>query len=209
MWGGLFGLGLVGLVPLLISRRPRLATLAIAAPILLTAAATLWMRLDDAHQWVDWDEGFLHLDGTTYLRRDAQKDTMLLVLRQLHARTVLGGVCNWNYTPPVGLLVFSMNRCYVAWYGSEEICGHGAEADARTAVNNRFYAGQMPQPLPFLRDNRIDAVLIAPEDKIADDLLARLRTSLAPDFKYIDCKAQGPENAGVFLRRSASGSAGG
>jgi hypothetical protein len=57
----------------------------------------------------------------------------------------------------------------------------------------------MEQPLPFLRGNGIAAVLIAPEDKISDEVLAKLKQSIGPDYRYVDCKGDGPANAGVFL----------
>ena len=200
MWGGVFGLGIVGLVaPLLASRRivARLVTVL----IVLATLATLSVRLERSHQWVDWNQGFLNLSGDTYLRNDAQKSRMLQALRQLHDKVVLAGMCFWNYSPPPGLVVFSMNRCYVAWFATEQLAGHGGEAEYRTALNNQFYAGQMPDPLSFLNQNGIDGVLIAPEDKIADAILSKLRGELAPSFEYVDCKAGGADNAGVFLRR--------
>jgi hypothetical protein len=199
-WGGIFGLGLVGLVPLLLSRN-RIAAWAVAGLVIAAGLPILWSRADSALRWVDWNEDFLHLDGTGYLRTDPPEAALLQTLSRLHARTVLAGVCDWNYTPPVAPVVFSMNRAYVAWSFTEEICGRGDEANRRSALNNSFYAGTLPHPLDFLRDNRIDAVLIAPQDKIADARLAQLRTALAPEFDYVDCKAGGAGNAGVFLRR--------
>ena len=202
MWGGLFGLGIAVLFPPLLASRRFAARLTMVV-LLVATAVCLEARLVTAGRWIDWDKGFLHLDGSSYMREDPQKARMLETLGRLHARTILAGVCQWNYTPPPGLAVFTENRCYVAWFGTEEICGHGPEALRRTALNNAFYAGAMADPLAFLRANGIAAVLIAPEDKIADARLARLKQSLAPAFDYVDCQAGGPGNAGVFLIRAA------
>jgi hypothetical protein len=203
MWGGLFGLGLMVLLPPLLVSRNGAARVTVVT-ILLATVVTLEARLYTAGRWIDWDMGFLHLDGTSYLREDPQKSRMLDVLHQLHARTILAGVCRWNYTPPPGLAVFTENRCYVAWFSTEEICGRGDEARRRTALNNAFYAGTMEQPLEFLRANNIAAVLIAPEDEITDARLTQLKEILAPDYDYIDCRADEPINAGMFLIRSRS-----
>lgn len=200
MWGGLFGLGLVALLPPLLASRNFAARVTLLL-IFLATLVTWGGRLRNAERWIDWDEGFLHLDGSSYLREDPQDSLMLKALGRLHARTILAGVSRWNYSPPVGLAVFTENRCYVAWYSTEEICGHGDEALARTALNNTFYAARMEHPLAFLRANKIDAVLVAPEDKIGDGRLEQLKESLAPDYDYVDCKAGQPENAGVFLIR--------
>ena len=201
MWGGLFGLGTVVLLPpLLVSRR--FAARVIVLVLGLATIVSFAVRLDESRQWVDWSDGFLHLEGSDYLRQDPQNGLLLHELEGLHGRTILAGISRWNYSPPVGLAVLTSNRCYVAWFSTEDICGHGDEARRRTALNNQFYAGQMEQPLPFLRGNGIAAVLIAPEDKISDDVLARLRAALAPDYRYVDCKGDGPANAGIFLARS-------
>jgi hypothetical protein len=200
MWGGLFGLGLVALAPPLMVMR-HFAARGVVALIFAATLVSFAARVGRARQWIDWDQGFLRLDGASYLRDDPQKARMLQVMGQLHGRTILAGVCDWNYTPPVAFADFTSNRCYVAWFSTEEISGHGEEARFRTALNNQFYAGKMPQPLPFLHGNRIDAVIIAPEDKISDALLAQLKGSLAPDYEYIDCRGDGAENAGVFLIR--------
>jgi hypothetical protein len=188
------------LVPPLMASRNFAARLTVLV-ILFATLVSLFGRLNFARRWIDWDQGFLHLDGSSYMREDPQESRMLQALAPLHARTILAGVCRWNYTQPPGLADFTSNRCYVAWFSTEEICGHGEEARRRTKLNNAFYAGQMAQPLPFLHANDIDAVLIAPEDKIPDATLEQLKQSLAPDYDYVDCKADGAVNAGVFLIR--------
>ena len=48
----------------------------------------------------------------------------------------------------------------------------------------------------------IDAVLIWPEDGISDALLEKFKQQLGPEFFYIDCKMDGTDNAGLFVRQS-------
>ncbi len=60
--------------------------------------------------------------------------------------------------------------------------GHGGETDVRTKLNNDFYLGKCPDPLGFLTANNIEAVLIWPDDKISDDLVAQLKKQLAPTY---------------------------
>jgi hypothetical protein len=62
----------------------------------------------------------------------------------------------------------------------------------------------MADPLRFLLENDITGVVIWPDDKIPDPLLARLTSALAPDYRYVDCRGQGADNAGVFLRLPVS-----
>jgi hypothetical protein len=60
----------------------------------------------------------------------------------------------------------------------------------------------MADPLSFLNGNNIAAVMIWPEDAISDQLLQQLQTQLGPEFFYIDCKMDGTNNAGLFIRQS-------
>jgi hypothetical protein len=201
-WSGIYAIALTGFVGLLLARR-KVAAYVVAGLVIAPMLPVLWARTAQSDRWIDWNESAFHLDGNSYLRTDPQKGPMLWALSRLHGRTVLAGVCGWNYTEPVGPVVFSMNRAWVAWTFSEEICGHGPEANRRSAINNAFYAGTLPEPRAFLQGNGIDGVVVAPQDKLSNDWLARMRSELAPDFDYIDCKAGGEQNAGVFLRRSA------
>jgi len=206
MWGAVYGLGLVALLPVLMVSR-NFVCRAVMLVIVICTVLTLTVRLDYARYWIDWNKGFLHLEGDSYMLRDEQKSRMLEVLQQLHKSVILAGKCGWNYTPPPGLAVFSENRCYVAWYTTEQIIGHRGEVDYRTALNNQFYADQMADPLGFLRANKIDAVLIAPDDNLDDSLVADLRAKLSPAYEYVDCKGEQPRNAGVFLLRPLPASA--
>ena len=70
----------------------------------------------------------------------------------------------------------------------------------RTALNNDFYAGKMADPLGFLNANNIAGVIIWPGDKIPDDVIASLKTALAPTYQYVDVRQNNWNNAGVFLR---------
>lgn len=200
MWGAIFGLGLAVLLPPLIVSRNYFCRV-VAIFVLFCSLLTLSVRLSRVERWVDWDAGFLRLQGDNYMRHDDYEPRMLQVLGQLHKSTILAGKCIWNYSPPPGLAVFTENRCYIAWFCSEQICGHGGEAEYRTAQNNAFYAGKMADPLGFLRANQIDAVMIWPDDNISDDLLARLRQQLASAYEYVDCGQKDGKKAGIFLIR--------
>jgi hypothetical protein len=202
MWGAIYGVGLVTLVPLVLARRGLIFRLG-SGLIVLAGLLSLWTWGGDTAGWVDWKNDVLHFEGDSYLVADARKARMLQILQQYHAATVLAGKCDWAYTEPPGLVVFSENRCYVAWSFSEDICGHAGEAEYRSQHNNDFYAGKLADPLAFLNDNGIAAVLIYPSDQISDAVLQALRSQLATGYRYVDCRGDSAENAGVFVRRPA------
>jgi hypothetical protein len=127
---------------------------------------------------------------------------LLEVLKPLHGATILPGKSHWAYNLAPGLVTFSENRCFVAYFHQEAQAGHWGEAEYRSSLNNMFYRGEMPDPLPFLQANHIAAVLIWPEDQISDDQLQKFQAQLGSEFFYVNCKGDGPRNAGVFMRFS-------
>ena len=118
------------------------------------------------------------------------------------ARPFLPGRCYWNYSQSPAVVTFSENKCFVAYTYHEYLYGRGHEGDYRSKLNNEFYDGNMADPLSFLRGYNINAVMIWPEDQVSDQLLQQFQTQLRPEFFYIDCKMDGPNNAGLFIRQS-------
>jgi hypothetical protein len=76
------------------------------------------------------------------------------------------------------------------------------EGEKRETLLNDFYDGKNPDPLLFLRQRNIAAVVIWPDDDIKDDILDKLKQQLAPSYQYEDLRDlhnQNPPNCGVFL----------
>jgi hypothetical protein len=201
MWGAIYSAGLVTLIPLilvekgLIFRFPSLV-------LFLTAAISLYCWLDNTMGWLDWKNVVFHTEGDSYMMGNDQMKRMLQVLQPYKGLTVLAGKSEWAYSESPGIAVFTENRCYSAWFHSENICGHEGEAEYRMQLTNDFYDGKLSDPLGFLEDNNISAVLIWPDNKISDDRLKEIKQELAPAFYYVDCRFAGDNNAGVFLLRS-------
>jgi len=200
MWGAVYGAGLACFFPLAIAYGKTIGRL-LTVIILGCALVSLSGRLHNLWRWAPWNYGTFNLQGDGYLLADPRKARMLQVLSQLRDATVLAGHCEFNFYESPAVVVYSGNRCYIAWYFSEEHFGHAGESGVRTQLNNDFYAGKCLDPLGFLTANAIDAVVIWPGDKIPDDLVAKLKTQLAPTYQYEDCRLDGTDNAGVFLRR--------
>jgi hypothetical protein len=148
-----------------------------------------------------WPYTAFHLKGDTAFQYDPQKKRLLQILQRFHGVTVLNGKSEWAYNQSPSIVGFSENRCYIAWFSKEVECGHGGVAEYRNNQNNLFFAGTMPDPLSFLRNNDIAAVVIYPDDAIPDSLLQQFQNQLGSDYYYVDCKGDGLNNAGVFLRQ--------
>jgi hypothetical protein len=197
MWGYTFGAGLVAFFPA-VAMRPAIVYRFLTGLLLVSAAVAFCGWMHTTFRWVDW-KNFCHLEGNGVLRRDPQEARMLQVLSQLHNATLLTGKVEWDYNTSPALAVFSGNQAYVAWTYSEERYGHKEESDYRAQQVGDFYAGKMTDPLAFLTSHSIAAVVIWPEDKIPDDLLATLKGQLASYYNYVDCRGDGQDNAGVFI----------
>jgi hypothetical protein len=149
---------------------------------------------------VDWRGVAFHLQGDTPLTLNPQKHRILQTLQSLHHVTILPGRSTWSYNEAPSEAGFSENRCYIAWFAKGDEAGHVGEADFRDRQNNAFYDGKLPDPAGFLRANDIAAILIYPDDNIPDEALAKFKEQLTGTYYYVDCRGDGPQNAGVFMR---------
>jgi len=197
MWGYTYGAGLVAFFSAVAMRRA-IAFRVVTALILISASVALYGWMHSTLKWVSWSNAW-HIEGNGILRNDPQRARLLQVLSQFQKKTILTGKVDWDYYDSPALAVFSGNRDYIAWTWAEEHYGHQGENDFRAKEVNDFYAGTATDPLGFLTGHSIQAVVIWPDDKIPDDLIATLKTKLSPDYTYVDCRGDGPNNAGVFL----------
>jgi hypothetical protein len=203
MWGALFGAGLVTLLPYLFIQVGLFYRLVTIFFVLIHFACLAGWTKDVYYDPLD-PKHYFHIEGNFYMQEDSQLKRMLQALRPLHGATILPGKSFWAYNEAPGLVTFSENRCFVAYFHQEDQAGHGGEAQYRSGLNNEFYRGKMTDPLPFLRTYDIAAVLIWPDDKISDDLLQTFQAEIGSEYFYINCKGDGPNNAGVFLRQTAT-----
>jgi hypothetical protein len=203
MWGALYGAGLVTFLPL-VFMQTGLFFRGLSAFILLVMVICLGTWLKTIYYDPVDRHNFFRLQGDNFVQNDSQQKRLLQVLSSLHGATILPGKSYWAYNEAPAVIGFSENRCYIAYFHQEDQSGHGGEAEYRSDLNNAFYAGTMTTPLPFLRTNDIAAVLIWPDDKISDQLLQQFQNEIGSDYYYINCKLDGANNAGVFMRLGAS-----
>jgi hypothetical protein len=124
------------------------------------------------------------------------------ILKSLHGRTLLTGNARYAWYEAPVLAAFTENRSYLGWTNAEEAAGRAAEADARQAQINDFFGDHVADPLRFLHDADISAVIIWPDDKITDARLEAMKSQLRPEFSYLDCREPDTANAGIFLQNS-------
>ena len=203
MWGYTWGAALMGLFPVVATRKPVFFRM-LTGILLLSATISLFFYLKDiALRTYSWPSSVMHLTGDNYLTVDDQKKNLLSVLAPYKRATFLSGKSDWCYNESPTVAVFTGNRSYIAWSWFESLTNYQREAEHRQQLNNDFYAGAMTNRLRFLQDNKITGVVIWPGDNISSDALDAIRKDLDPTYVYVDCKGTGGSNAGVFLLRPA------
>ncbi len=201
MWGAVFGAGLVTLLPMLYLQRGLFFRFLTAFMVVSMAIClggwvkTVYINPTDPTK-------YFRITGDSFIQDNTQKRRLLQVLKRFHGATILPGKSDWAYNEAPALIGFSENRCYVAYFYQEDQAGHKGESEYRSSLNNQFYAGTMTSPLPFLRSANIAAVLIYPEDAIPDALLQQFQQEIGSEYFYINCKMDGTNNAGVFVRQT-------
>ena len=202
MWGAVYSIGLVTFLPLVFSQR-NIGYWFLTVPFLCLTAIFIptWTYICYEQSW---SGNVMHLRGDVAIVADPQKQRLLQVLERFHNVTVLNGKSAEAYNQSPSLVGFSENKCYIAWFYQEYQCGHGGEAQFRDQQSNDFFAGKMADPLSFLRSNDIAAVMIFPDDIIPNDLVQKFKDQLKSDYYYIDCKGDGANNAGVFVRMAGA-----
>ena len=205
MWGALFGAGLVTLVPMIFVQRGIIFRV-LTVLLLVTNGLCLGGWLKSIYYDPLNRSQYFRLQGDSFLVDQPQTKRLLQTLSVLHGATILPGKSYWAYNEAPALIGFTENRCYVAYFHQEDQAGHNGEAEYRSSLNNEFYRGTLASPLAFLRANDIAAVLIWPDDQISDDLLQKIQSEIGSAYFYVNCKMDGPHNAGVFMRQAQNAS---
>lgn len=204
MWGYTWGVGLVGLFPVVAAR----AIIPFRIVTLVLLASGLTNLYNSLYNTFKWDDHAFALEGSRYITADEQKNRMMQIVGQTKHAIYLSGKCAYCYNEAPTLAVFTGNKSYIAWSWFESHANFIKEAQSREKQDNDFYSGAMTDRLRFLEDNHITGVLIWPDDDISDDFLATLRKELDSAYDYIDCKGTGAKNAGVFVLRSSQTASG-
>ena len=201
-WSGSFGVGLAILYPILFIQKGWLYR-SLSVVLILTGFLSLGAWTSGVYEAVDWHGTFLHLEGDHFIQANPPLLRMEEVLGRLRGQTVLPGKSARAFFESPCLPAFTENRCFLGWTNAEETCGHPDEANAREKEMNAFYDGTLAAPLTFLQAYDISAVQVWPDDKISDDWLAKMKAQLDPEYTYFDCRGDGTDNAGLFLKRTA------
>ena len=158
-------------------------------------------------------EQMAHLDGRGQLGQDLRKRRLLEVVSRLDNQVIISGRSAWAYSESSLLPIFSHNRSYEAWtnFSDTILYTNGiSEGIRREFEVNKIYDGKIADPLSFLREHNIAALVIYPDDNVNPEVVGHLKQVLAPYYTYEDGNYRTPDElangtspqrpcAGVFL----------
>jgi hypothetical protein len=172
--------------------------------IVINSALSFCFWTNYYRRTINWND-VGEMEGKGDLRFDRSKARILNALLPLKDQIITTGTSAWSFCPSARIANFSGNRDYVTWSFNcdNDMFRNGVGEGWRREVElNNFYAGKNPDPLLFLRQHNIAAVVIWPDDDIKDDVLAKLKQQLAPSYPYEDLRDvdnRDPPNCGIFL----------
>jgi len=203
IWGFIYCAAWATLLPAVAVSRYRIFHVLFAL-IALNCALSLCFWTTYYWRTVDRDD-IGNLEGKGDLRNDERKARILNALLPLKDQVIFTGESAWSFCPCARIANFSGNRDYITWSFNcdNDMYRNGVgEGFRRETTMNEFYEGKNPDPLLYLREHNIAAVVIWPDDNIPDEVVAKLKQQLAPSYQYEDVRdvdKRDPPNCGIFI----------
>jgi Uncharacterized membrane protein (DUF2298) len=158
-------------------------------------------------------EDLAQIDGLGQYRTDRRKARILEVVSRLPGQTILPGEATWNASESGLLPLLSNTRSYLSTTNFDAFLFYPngiGDAPRRQYGVDHLYAGTMADPLVFLRQHNIAALVIHPDDNLPASLVEKLKAQLAPYYTYEDANRRVPRDldadvnpgnpaAGVFV----------
>jgi hypothetical protein len=211
-WGIIFTAGWLVFLPEILRQRSWVCRVVALALLVNSALAfCFWTTYYDR---AIYRADIGHLDGLGPFGYDVRKARLLEFVSRLPAgATILPGAPCWSPVESGLLPLLSHTRAYLStdsmsdWVYYPNSLGEGYRRNPNVAA---LYNGDLANPLVFLRQNNIAAVVINPDDNLHPPFLAKLRAQLAPYYTFEEANDRNPEDtahdinpgdpaAGVFV----------
>lgn len=200
LWGYIYGIGWVALVPEIFRRRSILFR-ALACLLIVSSLFSFIAWSQYTSRLLVWNGDALHLEGTSRFHMDPSRGKILQVLSQMKGQIVITSRSWEMYCDSPALAAFTGNRVYANWssFCDDVLVGNTyGEVGRRGKEINDLYEGKCDDPLQFLLTHDIAAVVIYPADKIGSDVITNLKKQLAPYYEYADFSTA-DANSGIFI----------
>jgi len=186
-WPLIYAAGFAVVIPEIARRRAWPFRVILAAVLLCSAVSFCYWISYDYRSAVPEEIG--HLDGLGQFRLDRRKARILEELSRLPGQTIIPGKMDGSDSVTAVLVAFSHTRAYATWGMISDIIffANGvSESGRRWAMIDGLYEGKLKEPLYFLRQADIAAVVVYPDDNIEPALVEKLKQQLEPYYTYED-----------------------
>ncbi len=128
-----------------------------------------------------------HLEGLGDFRFDRRKARILETLSRLDNQIIIPGRVQAQLNMSSFLVELTHNRAYATWEMMSDYVFYPNginEAGRRYADIDALYNGTLVNPIYFLRQRNISAVVIYPDDNIDPSVVEKLKKDLAPYYTF-------------------------
>jgi hypothetical protein len=215
-WGMIYAAAWITFLPVVAMQRTCFFRTLLAL-IILASALSLGFWTTYTWHTTQGDEAvdIGHLDGLGRLRTEDTRARIMEILSHLDNQIIITGHSEGSDIENAMLAELTHNRSYTAMSRSTDdaLYANGLHEGFRRYVDlTMLYAGEMDNPLLYLRQRNIAAVVIYPGDDIDPLVIDILKVGLAPYYSYEDANFQSQDQvrerlspfrpcAGVFVYR--------
>ncbi len=148
-----------------------------------------------------WNVG--QLDGSAWLRQDPPLRTALEYLKYHPKGIVLESPDNMAFCQVGAYSLFSQQPTLLGWASHEQLWrNYQTDTYDRYLNIKKFYAGEMENPLEFLKSHDVRYILWLPRDNAAPGVLVKLSAQLAADYHWNEFyRANENYAVGIWSRR--------
>jgi uncharacterized membrane protein len=148
-----------------------------------------------------WNVG--QLDGSAWLRQDPPLRTALEFLKYHPKGIVLESPDNMAFCQVGAYSLFSQQPTLLGWASHEQLWrNYQTDTYDRYLNIKKFYAGEMAEPLEFLKSHDVRYILWLPRDNAAPGALVKLSAQLAVDYHWNEFyRANENYAVGIWSRR--------
>ena len=147
-----------------------------------------------------WHVG--QLNGSAWLRQDPPLRTALEFLKYHPKGVLLESPDNMAFCQVGAFSLFSQQPTVLGWASHEQLWrNYQTDTYPLYLDIKRFYAGELPDPLEFLKTHDVHYVLWLPRDNAAQGALAKLLVQLSPEYHWNEFYRANDYAVGIWSRR--------
>jgi len=199
-WGYLITAAFAGLAPLVLAAGQFVTRAVIVGALLLVNVHLVdqyryWITQDSTHRG--------ELSGDGVYAKDPRVAGLINYLKSAERGIVLENVTCTAYCDTAAISMFAAKPVLLGWPMHQQTWrGTASGVWLLRDQIARFYGGDTPNPLPWLRASSVRYVLLTPADVRAGSRWSLLQNALQADFQWVEFGREGDSPVGLWVRRA-------